>query len=242
MQERIQKIIAASGLMSRRAAEKLIADGKVTVNGVTAVPGMKADLQEDNILVSGKPVSGRRSCRYLMLNKPAGVVTTLRDEQGRRSVAELLHGIGSRVYPVGRLDMYSEGLLLLTDDGEFANLLMHPSHEIPKVYSLRIKGENIEEKIGSLSKPIEIDGRMTAPAMLAQIKISGEEATLAVTIHEGRNRQIRRLCERAGLKVLRLCRIQEGPVLLGSLRSGEWRELTGSEVKALREAAGGGET
>ena len=242
MQERIQKIIAASGLMSRRAAEKLIADGKVTVNGVTAVPGMKADLQEDNILVSGRPVGGKKSCRYLMLNKPAGVVTTLHDEQGRWSVAELLHGIGARVYPVGRLDMYSEGLLLLTDDGEFANLLMHPSHEIPKVYSLRIKGEKIEEKIGNLSKPIEIDGRMTAPASLAQIEISGEEATLAVTIHEGRNRQIRRLCERAGLKVLRLCRIQEGPVSLGSLRSGEWRELTGSEVKALREAAGGGET
>ena len=242
MQERIQKIIAASGLMSRRAAEKLIADGKVTVNGVTAVPGMKADLQEDNILVSGRPVGGKRSCRYLMVNKPAGVVTTLHDEQGRRSVAELLRGIGSRVYPVGRLDMYSEGLLLLTDDGEFANLLMHPSHEIPKVYSLHIKGENIEEKIGSLSKPIEIDGRMTASASLAQIKISGEEATLTVTIHEGRNRQIRRLCERAGLKVLHLCRVQEGPVSLGSLRSGEWRDLTGSEVKALREAAGGGET
>ena len=119
---------------------------------------------------------------------------------------------------------------------------MHPSHEIPKVYSLHIKGENIEEKIGSLSKPIEIDGRMTAPASLALIKISGEEATLTVTIHEGRNRQIRRLCERAGLKVLHLCRVQEGPVSLGSLRSGEWRDLTGSEVKALREAAGGGET
>lgn len=242
MQERIQKIIASSGLMSRRAAEKLISDGKVTVNGEKAVLGMKADLHEDNILVSGRPVGGRKTCRYLMLNKPAGVVTTLRDEQGRRSVTELLRGVGSRVYPVGRLDMYSEGLLLLTDDGDFANLLMHPSHEISKVYSLRIKGEDIEEKISSLSRPIEIDGRMTTSASLSEISFSGEEAKLTVTIHEGRNRQIRRLCERAGLKVLRLCRIQEGPVKLGSLRSGEWRELTDAEVKALQEAAGGGKT
>ncbi len=239
MQERIQKIIAASGLMSRRAAEKLIADGKVTVNGVTAVPGMKADPLEDNILVSGRPVGGRKSSRYLMLNKPAGVVTTLHDEKGRRTVAELLRGVGSRVYPVGRLDMYSEGLLLLTDDGDFANLLMHPSNEIPKVYSLRVKGENIADKIVSLSRPIEIDGRMTASASVAEIKVSGEEASMTVTIHEGRNRQIRRLCERAGLKVLRLCRVKEGPVSLGSLHSGEWRELTDTEITALREAAGG---
>ena len=239
MQERIQKIIAASGLMSRRSAEKLIADGKVTVNGVTAVPGMKADPLEDNILVSGRPVGGRKSSRYLMLNKPAGVVTTLHDEKGRRTVAELLRGVGSRVYPVGRLDMYSEGLLLLTDDGDFANLLMHPSNEIPKVYSLRVKGENIADKIVSLSRPIEIDGRMTAPASVAEIKVSGEEASMTVTIHEGRNRQIRRLCERAGLKVLRLCRVKEGPVSLGSLHSGEWRELTDTEITALREAAGG---
>ena len=239
MQERIQKIIAASGLMSRRAAEKLIADGKVTVNGVTAVPGMKADPLEDNILVSGRPVGGRKSSHYLMLNKPAGVVTTLHDEKGRRTVAELLRGVGSRVYPVGRLDMYSEGLLLLTDDGDFANLLMHPSNEIPKVYSLRVKGENLADKIVILSRPIDIDGRMTAPASVAEIKVSGEEASMTVTIHEGRNRQIRRLCERAGLKVLRLCRVKEGPVSLGSLHSGEWRELTDTEITALREAAGG---
>ena len=239
MQERIQKIIAASGLMSRRAAEKLIADGKVTVNGRIAELGMKADLSEDDILVSGRPVGRKKSFRYLMLNKPAGVVTTLHDEQGRRSVAELLRGVGARVYPVGRLDMYSEGLLLLTDDGDFANLLMHPSSEIPKTYRLRVKGAAPEERLQSLAKPIEIDGRLTAPAVLSDIRAEGEEARLTVTIHEGRNRQIRRLCERAGLKVLELCRVKEGPVALGSLRSGEWRELTENEVEALRNAAGG---
>ena len=241
MQERIQKIISASGLMSRRAAEKLIADGKVTVNGVTASPGMKADPAEDNILAEGRPVGRKNAFHYLMMNKPAGVVTTLHDEQVRRSVAELLHGIGARVYPVGRLDMYSEGLLLFTDDGEFANLLMHPSSGIPKTYRLKVKADTVEQRLHSFAQPIEIDGRMTTPALLSEIRASGEEATLMVTIHEGRNRQIRRLCERAGLKVLQLCRVKEGPLTLGSLRSGEWRPLTEQEVQALRDAAGGNE-
>ena len=158
MQERIQKIIAASGLMSRRAAEKLIADGKVTVNGVTAVPGMKADPLEDNILVSGRPVGGRKSSRYLMLNKPAGVVTTLHDEQGRRTVAELLRGVGSRVYPVGRLDLNSEGLLIMTNDGELANMLTHPSFERKKTYRVWVRG-NTASGLSRLQEPMELDGR-----------------------------------------------------------------------------------
>ena len=236
MQERLQKIIAASGLMSRRAAEQLIAAGKVKVNGITAVPGTKADPAEDNILVNGRPVFQREKFVTVMLNKPAGVVTTLHDEQGRPTVASLVSSIRERIYPVGRLDMYSEGLLLLTNDGELANAMMHPAMEIPKTYLLVIKGEGLDAAIRSLSRPIEIDGRLTTPAEVKIVRLDDQEAELAVTIHEGRNRQIRRLCERAGVGVVTLRRIKEGPLALGSLKKGCWRELTEEEMRQLRHA------
>ena len=237
MQERLQKIISAAGLMSRRAAEELIAAGKVTVNGERAAVGMRADPSEDNILVNGRPLLVQSRKIYVMLNKPAGVVTTLRDEQGRRSVKELLTGIGERVYPVGRLDMYSEGLLLLTNDGELANALMHPSAEIRKVYELTVKGDDLPRRVRKLSAPIEIDGRMTAPAQVEVLRMGDSEAEITVAIHEGRNRQIRRLCERDGLKVMRLCRVSEGPLALGDMPRGKWRHLTEEEVDRLKKAA-----
>ena len=236
MQERLQKIISASGLMSRRAAEELIAAGKVTVNGVRAELGTRADPQEDNILVRGRPLPMQGKKIYVMLNKPAGVVTTLHDEQGRHSVKELLSDLHERVYPVGRLDMYSEGLLLLTNDGEFANAMMHPSAEVKKVYALTVKGEDFPHRIRALTAPIEIDGRMTSGAQVEVLQLREQEAEISVTIHEGRNRQIRRLCERAGLKVVHLCRISEGPLTLGDLPRGKWRYLTEEEVSRLRKA------
>ena len=178
-----------------------------------------------------------------MLNKPAGVVTTLHDEKGRPSVASLVQGVHARVYPVGRLDQYSEGLLLLTNDGELANALMHPSSEISKTYLLRIRGTDPETEVKSLSRPIDIDGRSTSPAQVKLLSASGQEAECFVTIHEGRNRQIRKLCERAGLKVLLLRRVSEGPLSLGSLAPGSWRFLTEEELSKLRAAvqAGGKE-
>ena len=238
MQERLQKIISAAGLMSRRAAEQLIAAGKVTVNGIPAEPGMKADPEEDTILVSGKPVFQQEKKITVMLNKPAGVVTTLHDEQGRRSVSDFVRDVPGRVYPVGRLDMYSEGLLLMTNDGELANMLMHPSTEIRKMYRLTVRGDDLQRRIAMLSEPIEIDGRKTSPATVETLKISDGEAEISVTIHEGRNRQIRRLCERAGLKVVHLRRMREGPLSLGDLPRGKWRMLTEEEISSLKKAAG----
>ena len=240
MQERLQKIISAAGLMSRRAAEQLIADGKVTVNGIRAEPGTKADPDEDVILVHGRPVLAREKRVVVMLHKPAGVVTTLSDEKGRRSVAELVRDVPVRVYPVGRLDMYSEGLLLLTNDGELANSLMHPSMEIRKTYLLIVGGDDLSARIERLSDPVEIDGRMTAPALVETKRLGNGEAELHVTIHEGRNRQIRRLCEHAGLKVRRLCRLREGPLALGDLPVGKWRYLTEEETALLKHHGGAG--
>ena len=236
MQERLQKIISAAGLMSRRGAEQLIAAGKVKVNGVTAELGTKADPEEDTILVNGKPVFQQEKKVTVMLNKPAGVVTTLHDEQGRRSVKDFVRDVPYRLYPIGRLDMYSEGLLLMTNDGELANALMHPSGEVKKVYELTVRGDDLPRRIQALSAPIEIDGLKTAPAQVEVLKMGEEEAELSVTIHEGRNRQIRRLCERDGLKVVRLCRVSEGPLSLGSLPRGKWRYLTEDEVSRLKKA------
>ncbi|MBQ8076535.1 MAG: rRNA pseudouridine synthase [Oscillospiraceae bacterium] len=241
MQERLQKIISASGLMSRRAAEQLIAAGKVQVNGVPAELGTKADIEQDNIVVNGHPLLSREKKITVMLNKPAGVVTTLRDEKGRPAVSSLVQGVHARIYPIGRLDQYSEGLLLLTNDGELANALMHPAFEIPKTYLLSIHGENLEKAVSSLSRPITIDGRATSPAHVKVLSLSGQEAVCSVTIHEGRNRQIRRLCERAGVKVMKLQRIQEGPLSLGDLQPGQWRYLTEEEIRTLRASVQTGE-
>ena len=235
MKERLQKIISASGLMSRRAAEELIAAGKVSVNGVTAALGDKAEAGIDRILVDGKALPSAGEKLYIMLNKPRGYVTTLSDEKGRKNVSELVKELGTRLYPVGRLDMYSEGLLLMTNDGDFANRLMHPSHQVDKCYHTWVKGENMGWAVELLRCPMEIDGYVTSPAQVDILELKGEEALLGITIHEGRNRQVRKMCEAAGLKVTRLMRVSEGGVKLGTLKSGKWRRLTEEELNMLLE-------
>ena len=235
MKERLQKIISASGLMSRRAAEELIAAGKVSVNGVTAALGDKAEAGIDRILVDGKALPSAGEKLYIMLNKPRGYVTTLSDEKGRKNVSELVKELGTRLYPVGRLDMYSEGLLLMTNDGDFANRLMHPSHQVDKCYHTWVKGEDLGWAVELLRCPMEIDGYVTSPAQVDILELKGEEALLGITIHEGRNRQVRKMCEAAGLKVTRLMRVSEGGVKLGTLKSGKWRRLTEEELNMLLE-------
>lgn len=235
MKERLQKIISASGLMSRRAAEELIAAGKVSVNGVTAALGDKAEAGVDKILVDGKALPSAGEKLYIMLNKPRGYVTTLSDEKGRKNVSELVKELGTRLYPVGRLDMYSEGLLLMTNDGDFANRLMHPSHQVDKCYHTWVKGEDMGWAVELLRCPMEIDGYVTSPAQVDILELKGEEALLGITIHEGRNRQVRKMCEAAGLKVTRLMRVSEGGVELGTLKSGRWRRLTEEELNMLLE-------
>ena len=235
MKERLQKIISASGLMSRRAAEELIAAGKVSVNGVTAALGVKAEAGTDRILVDGKALPSAGEKLYIMLNKPRGYVTTLSDEKGRKNVTELIKELGTRLYPVGRLDMYSEGLLLMTNDGDFANRLMHPSHQVDKCYHTWVKGEDMGWAVELLRCPMEIDGYVTSPAQVDILELKGEEALLGITIHEGRNRQVRKMCEAAGLKVTRLMRVSEGGVKLGTLKSGRWRRLTEEELNMLLE-------
>ena len=234
MTERLQKIISSSGLMSRRAAEELIAAGKVTVNGVTASTGDKADAEKDCILVDGKALPPAGEKIYIMLNKPKGYVTTLSDEKGRRNVSELVKDVGARLYPVGRLAMYSEGLLIMTNDGNFANRLMHPSHEIDKTYRTWVTGADIGWAVELLRCPMEIDGYLIRPARVDILELQGNSAVLTVTIHEGRNRQVRKMCECAGLKVTRLLRVSEGGVELGTLKSGKWRRLTEEELNRLR--------
>ena len=233
MSERVQKRIAAAGLMSRRAAEEYIAAGRVTVNGRVACPGDRVE-PSDEILVDGRPLPDAAEKVYIMLNKPRGYVTTLRDEKGRRDVTELLDGLGERVYPVGRLDMDSEGLLLLTNDGDFANALMHPAREVSKRYELRVRGAVTETALETLRRPMLLDGYTTRPAQVELLEALPDGARLAVTIHEGRNRQVRRMCEQAGLRVLRLRRVSEGSLRLGQLKTGCWRPLTEAELAALR--------
>lgn len=233
MTERIQKLISAAGLMSRRAAEDAIAAGRVSVNGVTAALGSRADPETDTVLVDGKPLPLQEGKKYIMLNKPRGYVTTMSDEKGRRNVTELVKGVGCRVYPVGRLDMYSEGLLLMTNDGDFANRIMHPSHNISKTYLTRVEGEDVGLAMEYLREPMEIDGYVISPAEVALCTLFPGGAELEITIHEGRNRQVRKMCELAGLKVLRLRRIAEGPLELGELKPGAWRYLTPEELETI---------
>ena len=230
--ERLQKIIAARGLCSRRQAEKWIEEGRVRVNGNTAHLGDTADVTEDVIEVDGKrlPKAGKKL--YLMLNKPRGYVTTLSDEKGRKNAAELVAGCGIRVYPVGRLDMDSEGLLLFTNDGEFANLMMHPRHEVDKVYRVWVTNFS-PEKLEALKEPIELDGYRIKKPKVKPVRMEPTRAILDVTIHEGRNRQVRRMCQAAGLEVARLKRIVEGGLRLGELKTGAWRELEPKEIELL---------
>jgi len=239
---RLQKFFSDAGVMSRRHAESAIADGRVAVNGTPAEIGMKIDPVNDTVTLDGRIIlpRGSNGYTYIMLNKPAGYVTTLSDEKGRSTVMELVSDVGVRVYPVGRLDMYSEGLLIFTDDGECANRLMHPSGEVKKTYALRLRGTVSEEDIRRLEAPIVLDESPVIPATTKMISNErrtsrGEPVTdILITIREGRNRHIRRLCEAAGLTVLRLRRIKEGEISLGNLPSGKWRYLTSEEIDSLK--------
>ena len=235
MEERLQKIIAASGLASRRAAEELISAGKVRVNGAVAALGDKADAAKDRITVEGRALPPQEEKVYIMLNKPKGYVTTLNDEKGRRTVAELVKDIGLRLFPVGRLDMYSEGLLIMTNDGAFADRLMHPRGGVEKCYRTTVTGENIPAAAGKMKESMFIDGYRTRGARVEIERLTDKGGVLLVTIGEGRNRQVRKMCEQVGLRVTRLCRISEGGLKLGNLRSGEWRELSRAEIARLKQ-------
>ena len=233
MVERLQKIISARGVASRRRAEEMITAGRVTVNGSPAALGDTADPETDEILVDGRPLPSVQTYVYILLNKPRGYVTTLSDEKGRPDVSRLVADCGVRVYPVGRLDMDSEGLLLLTNDGDFANTLMHPKHEVEKTYEVWAAGytTGAEER---LKLPITLDGYRIKPPKVKLLKATGDQAHLLVTIHEGRNRQVRRMCDAAGMYVTRLRRIREGSLSLGELPKGKWRYLTADEIAKLK--------
>ena len=233
MAERLQKILSARGVASRRTAETWIQQGRVMVNGVPARLGDTADTEQDEILLDGKPLPRGREPVYILLNKPRGYVTTLSDEQGRPNAAQLVADCGVRVYPVGRLDMDSEGLLLFTNDGAFANALMHPKHQVKKTYDVWVTGYVPGAEI-RLARPIELDGYTIRKPEVKLFKAEGNRARLRVTIHEGRNRQIRRMCQAAGMTVTRLRRIREGSLSLGDLAPGAWRYLTREEVARLR--------
>ena len=234
---RLQKLIAESGYCSRRKAEELIEQGRVKVNGREVGLGDKA-LPTDLITVDGeqiRQVKKRRLC-YIMLHKPRGYVTTMKDELDRRDVSQLLADFPERVYPVGRLDRNSEGLLLFTNDGQFANDIMHPSRHISKTYRVTVRPDITDEQLVKLSEGVEIDGKMTAPATVLVLDKEQGRVVLHMTIHEGRNRQIRKMCEAVGLEVARLKRTAIGPLKLGMLPPGEYRELKPDELRALRNA------
>lgn len=230
MNERLQKILSARGLASRRKAEDLISSGRVTVNGAVAKLGDSADAQKDLIMVDGKALDSEPDKVYIMLNKPRGYVTTLSDEKGRKTAASLVENCGKRVYPIGRLDMDSEGLLLFTNDGELTNRLTHPSFEKEKTYIVDVDGE-LGNNIAKLREPMLIDGYMTAGAKVSKIA----EGRLKITIKEGRNRQIRKMCAQVGLKVMRLLRVSEDGLELGKLPKGKWRYLEEQEIRLLKK-------
>lgn len=233
MAERLQKIISAAGLMSRRAAEEYIKSGRVKVNGLTAKLGDRAE-ETDIVAVDGKALPRAEKKTYIMLNKPRGYVTTMSDEKGRRDVTELVRGLG-RVYPVGRLDMYSEGLLIMTNDGDFANLLMHPSHEFKKTYRTWVQGEDIGLAVEYLRGELDIGDYIVQADSVDIGSLIPGGAVLLITISEGRNRQVRKMCACVGLKVTRLMRISEGPLSLGELPCGKWRYLNEGEIRAVME-------
>ena len=230
--ERVQKLIAAAGVCSRRAAEELITAGRVTVDGEVCALGDRADAETCEIRIDGKLVHFPEEKRYLMLNKPRGYVTTMADEKGRRTAAELVENCGTRVYPVGRLDMDSEGLLLFTNDGELTNRLLHPKFEADKTYHVRVTGD-VAAGAALLRAMRDLAGEPIAPAAVRVLKNEKDGGLVSVTIHEGKNRQVRRMCAAAGLSVKRLRRVEEHGVKLGSLPLGQWRELTEEELRLL---------
>ena len=234
---RLQKFIADAGLMSRRAAEEEIKKGNVSVNGHVAELGMKIDPKKDVVAFKNKRIAyERREYTYIMLNKPRGYLSSTSDDRGRKCVTDLLEGVDARVYPVGRLDLISEGMLLLTDDGDLKNRLTHPSHSLPKVYRVKVSGSVSEEQFNMLTSPMVIDGYEIKPVTVV-IGESDEAGTvLKMTLLEGRNRQIRKMCEQAGLTVKRLSRISIGNLKLNNLPVGRWRNLTDEEVAYLEKA------
>ena len=235
MKERLQKILSSRGVSSRRKAEEWISSGRVTVNGHVAILGESADPDVDEILLDGKALPSQEEYVYIMLHKPRGYVTTLSDERGRKEAAQLVADCGTRVYPVGRLDMDSEGLLLFTNDGEFANALMHPRHEVNKTYRVTVDGFS-EAALKRLQQPVTLDGytiKKPDARLVEGPDVTGR-AILQVVIHEGRNRQVRRMCAMAGMPVLRLIRVAEGSLQLGNLKCGAWRYLTENEIAGLK--------
>lgn len=242
---RIQKVLSEQGICSRRAAEQIIREGRVKLNGHPVSVGDKMDTGKDLLTVDGNKVLivRKREMRYIMLNKPRGYITTTSDERGRKTVMELMKDIPDRVFPVGRLDKDSEGLLLFTNDGEFANLLTHPSHGVSKLYRVTVHPHATEEQIIALSDGVVLDdGEKTLPAIIRVLADEAERTVLEMTIREGKNRQIRRMCEAVNLNVVRLKRSCLGAVKLGMLQTGEHRDLTPAEIVALRTAASRGKT
>ncbi|WP_369282262.1 pseudouridine synthase [Oscillibacter sp. GMB15532] len=233
MEERLQKLLSAAGLCSRRAAEEWITDGRVMVNGQIAHLGDRADPDRDDVRVDGAPLGRKEHKTYILLNKPRGYVTTLSDEKGRPTVAELVKDAGARVFPVGRLDMDSEGLLLLTNDGELMQRLIHPSFQIDKTYEVEVSGFRAGAD-AALRAVTDLAGEPISPATVAVLFQSGDRARFSVVIHEGKNRQIRRMCAQCGLTVLRLRRVREHILELGALPEGKWRFLTEEELAALQ--------
>lgn len=233
MTERVQKIIARAGVCSRRAAEDLLRQGRVCINGAPAALGDQADPEKDTITVDGKALHAAPEAVYVMLHKPRGYVTTLKDEYGRRTAAELVAGCGERVFPVGRLDKESEGLLLFTNDGELMQRLIHPSGEVDKTYHVTVRGalEGAVEKLAALR---DVEGEPIRPAQVRLLQSRGKGLLLEIVIHEGKNRQIRRMCRQCGMEVARLQRVAEHTLVLGDLPVGKWRYLTKEEVRTLK--------
>ena len=232
MPERIQKILSSYGIASRREAERMILAGRVTVDGIPAVLGQSAQPGIDDIVVDGAPLARRAANTYIMLNKPRGYVTTMNDEHGRKTVASLVSDAGVRVYPIGRLDINSEGLLLMTNDGAFANTVAHPSSNTSKTYEVSVSGD-VAEAISALSSSMMVDSHVVCAASVVLKKRTERGGVLCISIHEGRNRQIRKMCAQCGLEVLSLKRVSIGEVRLGSLKTGQWRYLTQEEIKLI---------
>lgn len=236
---RIQKYFSDCGLMSRRAAEKAISDGEVSLNGHPAHIGDSLDPAKDIVTYRGTPVvQKKREHTYIMLNKPRGYITSMSDPNGRKCVTELLSGVKTRVYPIGRLDLISEGLLLLTDDGELANRLTHPKHSIPKIYRVKVAGAVSEEQLDTLRSELVIDGYQIEPVTVSVHHSDESGTTLAMELYEGRNRQIRKMCEQANLTVKRLNRVGIGKLRLNGLAVGKWRALTDEELRYIKKANG----
>jgi len=236
MEERLQKIMAHAGIASRRACEELIREGRVAVNGRVAQLGQKADQARDRITVDGRPVRVKRRRTYVALHKPRGVLSDEGDGSGRLSTVRDLVSLPGRLFPVGRLDLRSEGLILLTDDGEMANRLTHPRYEHTKEYHVYVEGHPDDETLERWRQGVFLDGRLTAPAGVSVLRHGRDHTWLEVVLREGRKRQIRRVATMLGYPVYRLIRVRIGPLHLGNLKPGQWRKLTNAEVKALRSA------